>query len=278
MKKSLLITLLGLSSLTQAHDLWVTAPSHISAEDILKADLGYGHHFPYAEKIADDRLHFFAPLELTDKNGNTTELKQQGENYQYTAEKPLAEGSYWVSATYKPIFWSQNAKGWRQENMQQMKDATYCEQTQMFGKSLVTVGGKIDSTIYKEKLGQELEIVPLKSPAELKAGEVFPLQIFYKGKPLAGEAVIATADTVLVKDIESAEDHREVQGFSSKTDKDGKVNFLPLVEGLWKVKVIHKIPLSDPKVCQHSANYATLVLPVGEKRAEYKPHEHHHHH
>lgn len=276
MRKSLLITLLGLAGLAQAHEVWVVAPAHIDTKEALNAELAYGHHFPYAEKIAADRLHFFAPLELTDKNGMTSELKQQGENYQYTTEKPLTEGSYWVSATYKPTFWSQNAKGWKQENMQQMTDATYCEQTQMFGKNLVTVGDKADSTVFKEKLGQELEIVPLKNPAELKEGEVFPLQIFYKGKPLAGETVIATADTVVVKDIESAEDHREIQGFSSKTDKDGKVNFLPLIEGLWKVKVVHKTAFSDPKVCQHSATYATLVLPVGEKRAQYTPHEHHH--
>ena len=278
MKKSLLITLLGLAGLAQSHEFWVVSPSHIYANYVLKAELAYGHHFPYSEKIADDRLHFFAPLEVTDKNAMVTALKQQGENYQYTAEKPLAEGSYWVSATYKPTFWSQNTKGWKQENMQKMTDATYCEQTQMFGKSLVTVGDKVDPTVFKEKLGQELEIVPLKTPAELKEGEIFPLQIFYKGKPLAGETVIATADTVVVKDIESAEEHREVQGFSSKTDKDGKVNFLPLIEGLWKVKVVHKTAFSDPKVCQHSASYATLVLPVGEKRAQYTPHEHHHHH
>ncbi|MBN6065136.1 DUF4198 domain-containing protein [Aggregatibacter actinomycetemcomitans] len=277
MKKSLLITLLGLSSLAQAHEVWVAAPSHIHEKDVLKADLAYGD-FPYAEKIADDRLHIFPPLELNDKNGNTTTLKQQGENYQYTSEKPLAAGSYWITATYRPTFWSKNAKGWKQENMQQMTDAVYCEQTQMFSKSLVTVGNNADPTLYKEKLGQELEIVPLKPLSDLKEGELFPLQIFYRGKPLAGETVIATADTVVAKDSESSADHREVQGFSNKTDKNGKVNFLPLVEGLWKVKVIHKTPFSDPKVCQHSANYATLVLPVGEKRAEYKPHEHHHHH
>ncbi|WP_109077488.1 DUF4198 domain-containing protein [Aggregatibacter kilianii] len=277
MKKSLLITLLGLAGLAQAHEVWVSAPSHIGAQDVLKADLAYGD-FPYAEKIADDRLHIFPPLELNDKNGNSTALKQQGENYQYTAEKPLEEGSYWITATYRPTFWSKNAKGWKQENMQQMKDAVYCEQTQMFSKSLVTVGNKVDPTLYKEKLGQELEIVPLKPLSELKEGELFPLQIFYRGKPLAGETVIATADTVVAKDPESTDDHREVQGFSNKTDKNGKVNFLPLVEGLWKVKVVHKTPFNDPKVCQHSANYATIVLPVGEKRAEYKPREHHHHH
>ena len=34
--------------------------------------------------------------------------------------------------------------------------------------------------------------------------------------------------------------HREPQGLSGKTDKEGKVNFIPLVEGIWKLKVIHK--------------------------------------
>jgi len=126
-------------------------------------------------------------------------------------------------------------------------------------QKIVTTGPyTIEKTVHGESL-------------ELKANPYF-----YKGKPLAGETVIATADTVVVKDIESAEDHREIQGFSSKTDKDGKVNFLPLIEGLWKVKVVHKTAFSDPKVCQHSASYATLVLPVGEKRAQYTPHEHHH--
>ena len=149
MRKSLLITLLGLAGLAQAHEVWVVAPAHIDTKEALNAELAYGHHFPYAEKIAADRLHFFAPLELTDKNGMTSELKQQGENYQYTTEKPLAEGSYWVSATYKPTFWSQNAKGWKQENMQQMTDATYCEQTQMFGKILLTFVDKDYSTLFK---------------------------------------------------------------------------------------------------------------------------------
>ena len=66
------------------------------------------------------------------------------------------------------------------------------------------------------------------------------------------------------------------QGFSGKTDKNGKVNLIPLVEGLWKIKVIHKAPFADQKQCQHVAAYATLVLPVGEKRAHIE-HEHHEH-
>ena len=275
MKKTLIASLLVLAGAAQAHEVWVQAPAKLGSGSVLKAGLAYGD-YPYVEKIPEARLKIFAPMEIIRQDGEKQTLVQKGENYQYQSEKALSDGSYWVTATYKPTFWSQNAEGWKMDNLKGLENPTYCEQTQMFGKSLVTVGDKADSTVFKEKLGQELEIVPLKNPAELKEGEVFPLQIFYKGKPLAGETVIATADTVVVKDIESAEDHREIQGFSSKTDKDGKVNFLPLIEGLWKVKVVHKTAFSDPKVCQHSASYATLVLPVGEKRAQYTPHEHHH--
>ncbi|MFQ7555247.1 MAG: hypothetical protein ACLRLU_08915, partial [Haemophilus parainfluenzae] len=64
---------------------------------------------------------------------------------------------------------------------------------------------------------------------------------------------------------------------TGKTDKEGKVNFIPLIEGVWKLKVIHKEPFEDQKVCQHSANYATLILPVGKARAKLPPKPEHHH-
>ena len=39
---------------------------HISLPaKILHADLGYSHDFPNVEKIADDRVHIFKPLQLT---------------------------------------------------------------------------------------------------------------------------------------------------------------------------------------------------------------------
>ena len=106
----------------------------------------------------------------------------------------------------------------------------------------------------------------------------FPVQIFYKDQPLAGETVIATSDTFVVKDMEAATSHREPQAFSGKTDSEGKVNFIPLIEGVWKLKVIHKEPFEDQKVCQQSANYATLILPVGKARAKLPPKPEHHHH
>ena len=277
-KKTLIAALLGFSALAQAHEVWVATPAQIASNSVLKADLAYGD-YPYVEKIPEKRLAIFPPMELINQDGEMQTLVQKGENYQYQSEKPLKDGSYWVTATYKPTFWSQNNEGWKMDNLQGTPNAFYCEQTQMFGKAFTVVGKKpLNADMAMTRIGLPLEIVPLKDPKTIKAGEAFPIQIFYKDQPLAGETIIATSDTFVVKDMEAATSHREPQAFSGKTDSEGKVNFIPLIEGIWKLKVIHKEPFEDQKVCQQSANYATLILPVGKARAKLPPKPEHHHH
>lgn len=277
MKKLLLISLIGICASAQAHEVWVNAPAKLASSDTLRADLAYSHDFPHAEKIADDRLHIFAPLQLTSPDGKHSNMKQQGENYQYTGGK-LKKGSYIISATYKPTFWSKDAAGkWEQKNLAERPDAVSCEQSRMFGKSVLIVDDGEDLSAISRPIGQTLEIVPLANPNTVRPGSLFPVQILYEGKPLAGATVTATADTVAAKDPAATHDHREPQAFSGKTDKQGKVNILPLVEGLWKIRLVHKTPFADPKVCGDSTAYATLIMPVGTVRANAEPHHHHHH-
>ena len=282
-------TLIKLSTLTimnvlfiqaNAHDVWVTSPDNISSQDVLHADLSYSHDYPRSESIAPDRVKIFKPLVIFDANGKRIELKLESDNYHYVAPKKLNAGTYRIAATYQPTYWIQKQDGkWAQANLTNDPDAKYCEQTQMFGKRILTVDNKFDAKAAATPVGQELEIIPLANITDIPAGGLFPLQVLYQGKPLAGATVFATADTVIRQDMEAMNDHREINGYSAKTDKQGRVNFLPLVEGLWKVKVIHKTPFSNPKVCQHSALYATLIIPVGEERAKIDEHsEHHHHH
>ena len=49
MKKTLLAALVAVASLAQAHELWVNAPAKIAADEVLKADLAYGHDYPTAD-------------------------------------------------------------------------------------------------------------------------------------------------------------------------------------------------------------------------------------
>ena len=115
MKKTLIAALLGFSALAQAHEVWVATPAQLASNSVLKADLAYGD-YPYVEKIPEKRLAIFPPMELINQDGEMQTLVQKGENYQYQSEKPLKDGSYWVTATYKPTFWSQNNEGWKMDN------------------------------------------------------------------------------------------------------------------------------------------------------------------
>ena len=278
MKKLWILGALGLSMAAQAHDLWVSAPVRLDSGSTLKADLGYSHDFPNVEKIADDRVHIFKPLQLTGSSKKTVDLVNKGENYQYVSKAALPEGSYWVSATYKPTFWSKNQDGWKQQTLKQLAGSTYCEQSQMFGKSFVQVGnGAVDEAVLTRPIGQELELVPLKNPNEVKAGGILPVKVLYKGEPLVKATVTASSDTLAEMDLESTHDHREPQGFSGKTDKNGVVNVITLIDGLWKIKVVNETDYSDKSVCQQDKAYATLIVPVGTKRAAARHALHHQH-
>ena len=256
-RKTLFAVALVAALPASAHDVWVTSPTDIGANEKLHADLSYSHAFPHGESIPESRVKIFKPLEIVAPNGKTEPMKLESDNYHYVSAASLPKGTYRIAATYQPTFWSVDAAGkWTQDGtLKTVTNAKSCEQTQMFGKSIVTVGGAFDAKTAATPVGQALEIVPL-----------------------AKATIVATADTVVTKDPESQNDHRDINGYSATTDKSGRANFLPLVEGLWKVKVIHKTPFADSTVCQNSALYATLIVPVGTERATAGAGHHHHHH
>ena len=276
MKKLLVASLLCTASLAQAHDLWVTAPATLSPSETLKADLSYSHDFPYPDEIPADRLHIFEPLHITSPDGTKKDLVQQGKNYQYVSESQLAKGSYVLTANYRPTFWSEFSDDkWAQGDLTKNPTAVACQQAQMFGKSIVVVDGGENLEAIRRPIGQELEIVPLANPNSAKMGKLFPVRVLFQGKPLADEIVTATADTIALMDEEATHDHREPQIFSGKTDKEGKVNIIPLVEGFWKVKVKHKTPFANQKQCHENSLSATLAMQIGTKRVDIsKPHAH----
>ncbi len=65
--------------------------------------------------------------------------------------------------------------------------ARWRERYTKHAKTLVAVGPDAASDrTWTEPLGLRLEIVPLRSPAELRAGEEFPVRVLKDGSPLAG--------------------------------------------------------------------------------------------
>ncbi|MFC3874919.1 DUF4198 domain-containing protein [Neisseria musculi] len=265
MKKTALFALMALfcSTAAQAHRVWVET-AHTHGGEILKAELGYGE-FPDMELIAQERLHIFSkPMQLITEKGKE-DLVQKGQyNYQYQSKKPVKEGSYLVTAEYRPTFWSKNKAGWKQASIREMSDADYCEQTRMYGKNIVNVGHEsADTKIITRPVGQGLEIVPLDNPANVHVGGRFKVRVLFNGEPLPGAAVTATFDGF---DTGSRSNHKvEAQAFYDKTGDDGSVDIIPLRQGFWKASVEHKIDFPDPKICGKQASYTTLTFQIGHQ-------------
>ncbi|MDO4998177.1 MAG: DUF4198 domain-containing protein, partial [Neisseria sp.] len=162
MKSAILAALLMTfaASSAQAHRVWVKT-EHTHGGEILKANLGYGE-FPEFSPIAADRLSIFKPLQLITAQGKQNLVQKGEQNYQYQSAKAVADGSYLVAAEYQPTFWSKNAAGWKRVDLSEMPDATYCEQSRMYGKNIVNVGHEsAETAVITRPLGHLLEIVPL---------------------------------------------------------------------------------------------------------------------
>ena len=262
MKKALLsIALCSAAFSAHAHRVWVSA-DHTHGGEILKAELGYGE-FPEFEPIAKERLDIFKPLQLVTAKGKENLVQKGAYNYQYESAKPVKEGSYLVIAEYQPNFWSKNSNGWKRQSMTEMTDASYCEQTRMYGKYIANIGHDSASKgIISQPIGQMLEIVPLENPANVQVGGRMKVRVLFKGEPLTNHVVTATFDGFDTSD--RSKTHKvEAQAFSDVTGDDGTVDIIPLRQGFWKVNVEHKTDFPEQKVCQKLANYSTLTFQIG---------------
>ncbi|MCF7521694.1 DUF4198 domain-containing protein [Neisseria sp. ZJ106] len=264
MKKTVLLitSALFLSTAAHAHRVWVET-AHTHGGEYLNAELGYGE-FPELEPIAKDRLHIFSkPMQLVTEKGKENMLQKGTYNYQYRSNHPVKDGSYLVIAEYQPTFWSKNQAGWKQNDMKQMPDAAYCEQTRMYGKNIVNVGHEsADTAVITKQVGQLLEIVPLDNPANVHVGERFKVRVLYRGEPLPGATLTATYDGFDNSDRKKT--HKtEAQAFSDTTNDNGEVDIIPLRQGFWKANVEYKTDFPDQKVCQKESTYTTLTFQIG---------------
>lgn len=112
-------------------------------------------------------------------------------------------------------------------------------------KTLVQVGAQTaaNTGLATRPIGLTLEIVPGKNPYALDRTRRLPVQVLYKGKPLAGASIRLTR-------LES--DERPIA--SRITDRSGRATFTVPPVGSWLVNVIW----SEPIVGDSQADFATI--------------------
>lgn len=225
-----------LASASFAHEFWVDGYN----SNVFKANIGYGHEFPLPEKIDPERLSIFEAVVLTDKNMKTTTLKNSGENYQFIANSALGDGTYVLSANYKPTYWIKTAdsKWYAHKTRNDFPDAQLCEKATRFAKSIINIGDSKDDYVTKP-INQKFEIVPLVNPADIKVGVPFKMKVLLDGKAARGVQLKGT--------IEGFGEERFA--FVGPVGLNGEIEVVALKGGKWMF-LVETTKKTDNKECE----------------------------
>jgi len=146
----------------------------------------------------------------------------------------------WIFVEIDNGYWSKTIYGWR--NLPKRKASRVVEAIRSFyySKALMAWNDALQSP----KSSAQLDIVLLKNPYELKAGDSLLIKVFYRGKPIAG--------------LEVEGRHHEM---ISTTDKDG-IARVRMIRGNQLISVSHKEPLKDDPDADYLSLTATLTFEV----------------
>ncbi len=153
--------------------------------------------------------------------------------------RPAAPPS-WVFAEVDNGYWSKTIYGWK--NLPKRKASRVVEaiRSLYFSKAL----SAWDETLGSAMTGVPLDIALLKNPLGMKAGDVLPIQVFLRGKPVEGLEV-------------EGRDHAVV----SKTDREGKAK-VKIGKGRQSISVDYKEPLKDDPDADFLTLTSTLTFEV----------------
>ena len=114
-------------------------------------------------------------------------------------------------------------------------------------KSLV-LSGKPSEAEADRALGFTLELVTLKNPYVLRAGDELPVSLTYEGRPLSGALVVAMNRL------------NPAAKMMARTDKNGRVAFRLPQAGTWLIKAVHMIPASAGTKADWASFWASLTF------------------
>ena len=117
-------------------------------------------------------------------------------------------------------------------------------------KSLVFSGMPADTEAAQtdRSLGFTLELITLKNPYTLRAGEDLPVSLTYEGRPLSGALVVAMNRL------------NPAAKMMARTDKNGRVAFKLPQPGMWLIKAVHMIPAPAGTNADWASFWASLTF------------------
>jgi uncharacterized GH25 family protein len=248
----MVIILLCLAVPASAHFLWINAEKYTPLQPgRLKLNIGWGHSFasPVGNVLRDlDRLD---DIVLIDPNNKKLGIVPVNE-IDLKAEVPLkAEGTYLLVAKRKEGFFSKTTQGYKPQSKKGLTGVIQCSYSGGYSKAIINVGRK-GGDAFSKTVGHTLEIVPISDPGGLKAGDYFTCKVLFEGKPVRLDVFATYAGF-------SSE---QAWAYTTRTGKDGTARIRILQQGVWLVKVSHKVPFEKPEECDQYSYTSTLTFEV----------------
>ncbi len=263
-KKVALVLLISLCvTVVTAHDMWLESSSFLTfpGEKITIRN-GSGTIFQKSENaVAPDRIATLLGLDPDGKkfgpgtpyvDGNWLTLDFQPEKY----------GNYWIALASHPrkiALSGADFNNYLEHDgipgvLEQRKEGGILDRDEVEEYSkyvkIYLQSGQKRSRNHRQPLGLKIEIVPLKNPYGLLAGDSLPVRVLYGGRPLAGLDLHAGCDAP----NSEASDH--------VTGSGGKAVIPLSTSGRWYIRCIH-LQQVDKEDHSYESYWATLTFEVG---------------
>lgn len=236
------------------HDYWLMPRSFTPpAGSLLEVDFTCGHKYFLNQSIPDiTRFRAF----VTTPQGRRLALAYQKarESEARLLVPVLGPGTYLISAvTTQPEFWSRTEKGYRPGGRAAVPGALETGKYVKSTKTFFTVGKP--SAGFQRPQGYEVELVPLKNPTTLRAGQALPVQVWFRGKPLPEVEVFAIPEGF-------KGDGSGPASLKAKADAKGVARLTFDRPGTWLVFTRHEIDTPGAPLADRENYRAYLLLRV----------------
>jgi len=245
----LIVLLVLCSSPALAHFPWLNAVDYTPPEgSALELNIGWGHAYPFAPFLKKEAVE---GLSLTGPDTHCPKLEFVSDIEIKSTESLTIPGAYIIAATRIPGFHTKTAQGYKSSSKKGLDHVLSCSFSHMSMKAVINVGdgkGVVDKPV-----GHDLEIVLMKNPVDVRAGEAMPVKVLYKQKPWSG-MIFAT--------YAGFSTEKETFAYATKTDKNGQGKIRMLQPGVWLLKVSQEETYPDPLECDIESYVASLTFEV----------------
>ena len=245
----ILINVCFFSKMATAHDLWLNMSHHyneVGGETQLF--LGWGHNYPFSDFLDIKRLE---KVELINPNGTTTTLHPEAQE-PGTKIKVDQEGTYLVAVKTKPGYHTKTPTGYTKKSKRKSDNVIHSTWSEKYAKAIFA-GGDAAGESYKKEIGHTIEIIALDDPGMLDEGDILPVKIFFKGKPLPKSFVYGTY-------VGFSTDR--AFAYTTSTDNNGIANIKITKSGVWQIMAMQIHPSPDLKECDDFKYVSFLTFEV----------------